>query len=457
MNEIEVEFEDSGVYSITNLINGKIYIGQSVCISKRWQEHLYSMNNVITPLYIDMKEYGVENFKFEVIENLPPIDSILLNAEKKWIQKFKANNYNFGYNFILDNIAQSHKDYIASLNLSIVYGIIHDLQNTDLTFEDIAIKYKVYPSIISAINFNKYKIFNEYQYPLRAGYTEQRKNNIEAFKQDLKNNDTETITVIAKRYNLRLSTALEINNGHIHVTDDYDYPIRPARLDALDFETMDGIVNDLLENKLKLAHIAKKYGVSKTRIFRILNGMTVTLKDGSIYKYPEGITFPMRTGYLGRMSPETADAIKEDLRNTNLTIKQLCEKYNTRKPYIHRINIGARYHKEGEKYPCRPYTARDRLAAFSDEEMYKLEIIIKESAQTLTEIGNKYKMNRHVIMNINNNVFDRQTKKFIKRDKPLRDIKNPPSLLDENGYKRLYILISPNKDLEYEKLFSSQA
>ena len=75
----------------------------------------------------------------------------------------------------------------------------------------------------------------------------------------------------------------------------------------------------------------------------------------------------------------------------------------------------------------------------------------------LTEIGNKYKMNRHVIMNINNNVFNRQTKKFIKRDKPLRDTNNPPSLLDENGYKKLYILISPNKDLEYEKLFSSQA
>lgn len=28
-----------GIYKITNLLNGKIYIGQSIHIEKRWKEH----------------------------------------------------------------------------------------------------------------------------------------------------------------------------------------------------------------------------------------------------------------------------------------------------------------------------------------------------------------------------------------------------------------------------------
>nr|DAH19257.1 MAG TPA: intron associated endonuclease [Bacteriophage sp.]DAT87476.1 MAG TPA: intron associated endonuclease [Caudoviricetes sp.] len=28
-----------GIYKIENLINGKVYIGQSVHIERRWQEH----------------------------------------------------------------------------------------------------------------------------------------------------------------------------------------------------------------------------------------------------------------------------------------------------------------------------------------------------------------------------------------------------------------------------------
>lgn len=58
-----------GIYKITNKVNGKMYVGQSVNIEKRWYQHKNSCEKGLdTALYRAMREYGVENFEFEVIE-----------------------------------------------------------------------------------------------------------------------------------------------------------------------------------------------------------------------------------------------------------------------------------------------------------------------------------------------------------------------------------------------------
>ena len=36
-----------GIYKIENLINHKIYIGQSIEIEKRWQKHLNAKDNFV--------------------------------------------------------------------------------------------------------------------------------------------------------------------------------------------------------------------------------------------------------------------------------------------------------------------------------------------------------------------------------------------------------------------------
>ena len=57
-----------GIYKITNLVNGKVYIGQSQNIKERWKDHRtdYKRGEVI--LYRAMRKYGIDNFSFEVIE-----------------------------------------------------------------------------------------------------------------------------------------------------------------------------------------------------------------------------------------------------------------------------------------------------------------------------------------------------------------------------------------------------
>lgn len=88
-----------GIYKITNKINGKSYIGQSVNIGKRWSHHLtvaYNDQYAKSQFYIHyaLKKYGKENFSFEVIEECTRDE--LDEKEKYWIAYF--DTYNNGYN-----------------------------------------------------------------------------------------------------------------------------------------------------------------------------------------------------------------------------------------------------------------------------------------------------------------------------------------------------------------------
>lgn len=79
-----------GIYSITNTLNGMAYIGATNNFKRRWLEHKYSMSTCANknPIYYDMREYGIENFKFEIIEEVKD-NSILYDREIYWINKLK--------------------------------------------------------------------------------------------------------------------------------------------------------------------------------------------------------------------------------------------------------------------------------------------------------------------------------------------------------------------------------
>ena len=87
----------SGVYKITNTVTGDFYIGSSKDVKKRWKQHKkssvwkYYPNN---PMYQDMKKYGVENFDFQILEEVE-IDK-LKESEQQLIEKMHPtyNSYN---------------------------------------------------------------------------------------------------------------------------------------------------------------------------------------------------------------------------------------------------------------------------------------------------------------------------------------------------------------------------
>ena len=89
-----------GIYKITNKINGKIYVGQSNDIQRRFLEHTHR-----NKLQIDMaiQKYGKENFIFEILEECP-IEQ-LNEREMYWIETL--NSFKNGYNYTLGGEQQS--------------------------------------------------------------------------------------------------------------------------------------------------------------------------------------------------------------------------------------------------------------------------------------------------------------------------------------------------------------
>ena len=82
----------SGIYKITSLKTGEIYIGKSTDIKNRWQQHCRTAFNCGTIasslLHTKMKQYGIENFTFELLESVPKDQ--LSEREKFYIQFYQT-------------------------------------------------------------------------------------------------------------------------------------------------------------------------------------------------------------------------------------------------------------------------------------------------------------------------------------------------------------------------------
>ena len=87
-----------GIYKITNNLNGKCYIGQSINIETRWKQHISESKNLRRhyKIHIALNEFGIENFTFEVLEECPLDINILNEKERYWIKYY--NSFEEGYN-----------------------------------------------------------------------------------------------------------------------------------------------------------------------------------------------------------------------------------------------------------------------------------------------------------------------------------------------------------------------
>lgn len=87
--------DGSGVYKITRLKTGEIYIGQAVNVSTRWAEHCKTALGVGTlassQLHRTMSEDGCENFTFELLEAVPK--DKLRERESYYIDFYDSKTY----------------------------------------------------------------------------------------------------------------------------------------------------------------------------------------------------------------------------------------------------------------------------------------------------------------------------------------------------------------------------
>lgn len=100
----------SGIYKIQNKINNKVYIGKSINIKQRAINHKCALKNKTRSkdtnryLYNSVQKYGIENFKFVIIEKIEnPTETLLFDRELYWMDYYNSCNSNHGYNLRRDS------------------------------------------------------------------------------------------------------------------------------------------------------------------------------------------------------------------------------------------------------------------------------------------------------------------------------------------------------------------
>ena len=112
----------SGIYKITNKINGKLYIGSSKDLDKRREQHKRAYRDTI--IHTAIRKYGVENFQFEVLEYCK--EQNLIEREQFYYDKLKPQ-----YNAIRpienpmdnDNVREKHYQIMNRPEMKEVFRI----------------------------------------------------------------------------------------------------------------------------------------------------------------------------------------------------------------------------------------------------------------------------------------------------------------------------------------------
>ena len=85
----------SGIYKITRLKTGEIYIGKSANVKDRWVQHcktVYGAGTIAhSILHTTMAKDGLEQFTFELVEEVPK--EKLTEREKYWINFYGSRDY----------------------------------------------------------------------------------------------------------------------------------------------------------------------------------------------------------------------------------------------------------------------------------------------------------------------------------------------------------------------------
>lgn len=116
-----------GIYKITNKINNKVYIGESMDIKKRWQVHqedLIRDQHHSYKLQKDYNKYG-NVFDYEIIEN-PPDDAdsykcmcYLIYKEDLYIKRYKSVEKGYNCEYTLDKILSGERNISSNVYMDI--------------------------------------------------------------------------------------------------------------------------------------------------------------------------------------------------------------------------------------------------------------------------------------------------------------------------------------------------
>lgn len=287
----------SGIYLLT-YDNNKIYIGQAVNIRERALEH-----NNKNKEFCD-KALKKHNAILTILEEINDI-ILLEDIEKLYIKKYQATNKEIGYN-ILDGGNVSGKRGVENRNASLTQEQLDEvidllINHTELSLKEIGNKFNISQATVLKISTGKTYVNPQLNYPLR-------KNNHESMK---KNSYLNYFNSLEELLNLK---------------EDLLYRW------------------DLSMEK----ELIKKYNIP-LKILRDIN-------NGKKFKEYGNYNYPIRGRNIrnnNNFSIEDIQNILNLLKNTNLSMSKIGEKYSIHRDTVSKINKGQSYIIKNYNYPAR--------------------------------------------------------------------------------------------------------
>ena len=212
------------IYKITNLINGKIYIGESKQPEERFKEHCYRKSKDNSLIDIAIQKYGKENFNLEIIGWFEDWQE----KEKYYIKQYNSlipNGYNIHEGGGEPPILKGEENPNCKITQELATKIQKQLLNLNITRKSIIKNNKVTNDIVRHINDGTSWYNESLNYPLRP--KESIINNYKAdMIIDLLQNSDWSHRQIAALVGWSKSAVTMINIGQNHHKDNLDYPIR---------------------------------------------------------------------------------------------------------------------------------------------------------------------------------------------------------------------------------------
>lgn len=265
------------IYSYINKINGHRYVGKTNNVERRKREHLSQAYNPNSHYYKTLwaskiRQYGYDNFDFEVIEVTD--ENHWIERERYWIAYYNTF-HGAGYN---TTAGGDSGDFEGILNEQDVIEIIQDLKNPKLSQGEIAVKFAISEALVSNINQGLRYRQDNCDYPIRKNY----KTGLQDYSQlmMLLKTTTKSFKEIAQILGMSEASVKKINYGKMQYDPNVTYPIRPMSGVT---QKAERVQNLLLTTDKTITEIAKECDVSTTTVFRINQGLT---HKNSKFSYP---------------------------------------------------------------------------------------------------------------------------------------------------------------------------
>jgi group I intron endonuclease len=241
------------IYTIFNPQNYKFYVGQTENVKNRWSAHKCEANadRLHYPLYKALRKYGIENFQLSVVEIIETAEEANI-AEQKWIQLLESRNPDMGYNLTAGGLVprgwhhtEEHRRYISNLFKGKKIGP-YASEETRQKLSNANMGHPVLPE-------TRFKISKGH---LGKSASLEAKKNMSIARMGVKLTDEHKNS---------------ISKGLIKFQETN---VKTSNLSKLSFEEVKKIRTEWLVGNISQRKLAKKYGVHRITIMRIVNCQT---------------------------------------------------------------------------------------------------------------------------------------------------------------------------------------